>query len=109
MRKTDNYGLTLYDKEDKFNITGENDSLNATMKIIDEELKAKATITDMTDYIEAHKDELKGADGKDGINGTNGADGYSPTAKVETTSTGATITITDKNGTTTTTITHRGG
>lgn len=52
-------------------------------------------------------DGAKGADGKDGTNGTNGTDGkdgtdgYSPSAKVEQTDTGATITITDKDGTTT--------
>ena len=44
-----------------------------------------------------------GKDGKDGTNGTNGkdgADGFSPTATVTQTSTGADISITDKNGTT---------
>lgn len=45
-----------------------------------------------------------GADGKDGQAGKDGEDGYSPTAKVSQTSTGATITITDKNGTTTANI-----
>ncbi len=39
MKQTDNYGLTLYDKEDKFNITAEENSLNANMKIIDSKLK----------------------------------------------------------------------
>lgn len=39
--------------------------------------------------------------GKDGSNGT---DGFSPTAIVEQTDTGAKITITDKNGTTTATV-----
>ena len=46
----------------------------------------------------------QGEPGKDGTNGTNGkdgADGYSPTATVTATSTGATVTITDKTGTTT--------
>lgn len=55
------------------------------------------------------KTPIKGVDyfdGKDGQDGTNGQDGYSPIAKVETTSTGATITITDKNGTTTANITN---
>lgn len=45
-----------------------------------------------------------GKDGKDGIDGkdgTNGQDGYSPTANVSKTGNTATITITDKNGTTT--------
>ena len=41
-----------------------------------------------------------------GKDGANGADGYSPTAIVEQTSTGAKITITDKNGTTTATVNH---
>lgn len=48
-----------------------------------------------------------GAAGKDGVNGTDGkdgADGFSPTVIVKETSTGATITITDKNGTTTATV-----
>lgn len=103
MRKTTNYGLSLYDKEDKMRITAEENSLNANMEIIDDALKEKASINDMTNYIEEHKEELKGEDGTDGKDGT---DGYSPTAKVEQTSTGATITITDKNGTTATTITN---
>lgn len=42
-----------------------------------------------------------GADGGPGPAGQNGADGFSPTANVQQTETGATITITDKNGTTT--------
>lgn len=59
---------------------------------------------------EAQKASLKGdpgepgpagADGKSGVDGRDGVDGYSPIAKVSQTSTGATITITDKNGTTT--------
>lgn len=58
------------------------------------DLKNKATIKDMTNYIEEHKEELKGDNG------------YSPTATVTQTETGATITITDKNGTTTTNITN---
>lgn len=42
MRKTDNYGLTLYDKEDNMIITAEENSLNANMEIIDKTLKEKA-------------------------------------------------------------------
>lgn len=42
MRKTTNYGLSLYDKEDKMNITAEENSLNANMQIIDGILKNKA-------------------------------------------------------------------
>jgi hypothetical protein len=48
-----------------------------------EEVNGKATINDMTDYIEEHKEELKGADGKDGIDGTNGKDGYTPIKGVD--------------------------
>ena len=47
---------------------------------------------------------VKGTDGKPGTNGKPGVDGFSPIAKVETITNGATITITDKNGTTTATI-----
>lgn len=47
---------------------------------------------------------IKGTDGKPGTNGKPGIDGFSPIAKVETITNGATITITDKNGTTTATI-----
>lgn len=51
--------------------------------------------------------DLKGEDGAPGTpgapgkDGTNGQDGYSPSASVSETDTGATITITDKTGTTT--------
>lgn len=47
---------------------------------------------------------IKGTDGNPGSKGDPGADGFSPIAKVETITNGATITITDKNGTTTATI-----
>ena len=52
------------------------------------------------------KTEFKavGTDGRDGVDGQNGADGYSPTATVVKTGDTATIEITDKNGTTTATI-----
>ena len=43
----------------------------------------------------------KGEKGNDGTKGDTGSDGYSPTANVTQTATGATITITDKTGTTT--------
>ena len=39
MRKTTNYGLSLYDKEDKMIITANENSLNANMEIIDKTLK----------------------------------------------------------------------
>ncbi len=44
--------------------------------------------------------------GINGTNGQNGADGFSPTATVTQTSGGATISITDKNGTTTANISN---
>lgn len=47
MKKTDNYGLALYDKEDKMIITAEENSLNANMKIIDKTLKEKADNKDI--------------------------------------------------------------
>ena len=49
----------------------------------------------------AGADGAPGATGPQGPAGQNGADGYSPTASVQQTETGASITITDKNGTTT--------
>lgn len=51
MRKTDNYGLALYDKEDKMNVTAEENSLNNNMKIIDKTLKEKATESFVTEKI----------------------------------------------------------
>ena len=56
--------------------------------------------------IGGEKTEFKavGTDGRDGVDGQNGADGYSPTATVVKTGNTATIEITDKNGTTTATI-----
>lgn len=44
--------------------------------------------------------------GKDGTDGTDGTDGFSPIATVTPTETGATISITDVNGTTTSSITN---
>ena len=40
-----------------------------------ENWNSKATIEDMTTYIEEHKEELKGADGKDGAKGEQGEKG----------------------------------
>ena len=50
------------------------------------------------------KDGADGKDGKDGADGAPGADGYSPSASVTKSGKVATITITDKNGTTTETV-----
>lgn len=49
-----------------------------------------------------------GAQGEQGEQGETGEDGFSPVAMVEQTATGAVITITDKNGTTTADITNGG-
>ena len=49
-------------------------------------------------------DGKDGKDGKDGTNGTNGTDGISPIATITKSGSTATITITDKNGTTTATV-----
>ncbi|MBO5870850.1 MAG: hypothetical protein J6Q89_08885, partial [Clostridia bacterium] len=75
--------------------------------------KQTSTGTDVTitDVKGAHtftvlngKDGKDGTAGKDGAAGPSGADGYSPTVTVTQTATGATITTTDKNGTTTANI-----
>ena len=75
MRKTTNYGLSLYETTDKMNITSSENSLNANMEIIDKTLKEKASINDMTNYIEEHKDELKGEKGDTGERGEQGPQG----------------------------------
>lgn len=49
---------------------------------------------------------VQGAKGDKGAKGDPGDDGFSPTATVTQTATGATITITDKNGTTTANVTN---
>lgn len=54
-------------------------------------------------HIEAGIVELEN---QGGSGGSGGADGYSPTATVRQTANGATITITDKNGTTTANVNH---
>ena len=64
MRKTNNYELALYDKEDKMAITAEEDSLNHNMEIIDEILGEKPSMQDVVDFAEANKEMLKGEDGK---------------------------------------------
>lgn len=47
------------------------------------------------------------AEGKDGTNGTDGDDDFSPTATIIKSANTATIIITDKNGTTTASISDR--
>lgn len=60
--------------------------------------------TDGTHYDYSITNGRNGTDGQDGADGTDGQDGYSPSASVSKSGDTATITITDKNGTTTTTI-----
>ena len=86
------------------------DGYSPTAKVTATSTGATVTITDKTGTTTA---EIKnGADGKDGTNGTNGkdgtngTDGFSPVATVTQTSTGADISITDKNGTTSASITN---
>lgn len=47
MKQTDNLGLALYEPTDKFSITGEQNSLNANMKIVDKVITEK--IQDVAD------------------------------------------------------------
>lgn len=82
----------------------------ATIEITNKNGVAKSVqIIDGTDG----KDGVDGKDGKDGVNGKdgvdgkdgiNGTDGISPTATISKSGNTATITITDKNGTTTATV-----
>ena len=43
MKKTTKLGLSLYDSNDKFSITAENDSLNHNMEILDQAISEKKT------------------------------------------------------------------
>ena len=52
----------------------------------------------------AGQDGRDGSDGRDGTDGAPGADGFSPSASVSKSGDTATISITDKNGTTTATV-----
>lgn len=57
-----------------------------------------------TGVVAEGQDGQDGTNGTDGTNGVDGQDGFSPTATVTKSGNIATITITDKNGTTTTTV-----
>lgn len=61
----------------------------------------RVTITDADHPLGQTFDVMDGADGADGQDGSDGADGYSPSASVSKVGNKATITITDKSGTTT--------
>ena len=70
---------------------------------------SRATVTNVGTTTDAVLDFgiPRGADGEGGGgSGESGADGFSPIAKVTQTSSGATITITDKNGTTSATVSN---
>lgn len=114
----------LNNKQDKLkagkNITIENNTINANVEgTVDKEyidnqdktvLENAKVYSDsqipnvVKTYVNEHKEELKGEQGADGKNGIDGLDGVSPTVNVTQTQSGATITITDKEGTTTTEI-----
>ena len=53
MRQTTNYNLSLYDTEDNFSITAEENSLNANMEIIDNALKEKISGNDLQEYMKS--------------------------------------------------------
>lgn len=77
---------------DNINISIDKVDTTTTVSVTDK----KGAITE----VEIHD----GADGKDGANGKDGKDGFSPIATVTQTDTGATISITDTNGTTIATV-----
>ena len=60
------------------------------------------TVANITNGI----DGTNGKDGQDGEDGINGEDGISPAATITQTETGAIVTITDRDGTTTATLTN---
>ena len=74
----------------------------AIISITDKDGTTTATISNGSPGAEGPQ----GPAGADGAAGATGPAGFSPTASVEQTPTGATITITDKTGTTTATITN---
>ena len=75
-----------------------------TIDVAEVENGYKLTITDITGTKEVIISN--GKQGAQGIPGQPGADGFSPIATVESNSEGAVISITDKNGTTTSQIYH---
>ena len=83
---------------DNINISIDKVDTTTTVSVTDK----KGVITE----VEIH-DGADGKDGKDGVDGANGKDGkdgFSPIATVTQTDTGATISITDTNGTTIATV-----
>lgn len=75
------------------------------MEAVEESKRIAQSVRDDADAGRFDGDDgAPGAPGKPGDKGDPGADGYSPSAKVEQTAEGATVSITDKDGTTTATI-----
>ena len=66
--------------------------------------QASAALTAIPETIDVALQEAKDSGEFDGADGQDGADGYSPSAVVSKSGDTATITITDKNGTTTATV-----
>ena len=89
---------------DNINISIDKVDTTTTVSVTDK----KGAITEVEIHDGANgkdgKDGIDGADGKDGANGKDGKDGFSPIATVTQTDTGATISITDTNGTTIATV-----
>lgn len=52
MKKTKNLGLALYESEDKFSITAQEDSLNASMEKIDEAIASKDSVGEYPQEVE---------------------------------------------------------
>lgn len=69
-------------------------------------LNIKLVLLNNGEYSDSGEGSEGEGDSSGGSGGGSGADGFSPIAKVVQTETGATITITDKNGTTTATISN---
>ena len=86
------------------------DGVSPTAKVEAVTGGAKVTITDKngttTATLTNGQDGAPGAAGSPGAAGRDGEDGFSPSASVTQTASGATISITDKNGTTTANVTN---
>lgn len=83
---------------DNINISIDKVDTTTTVSVTDK----KGEITEVEIHDGANGKD--GKDGKDGANGKDGKDGFSPIATVTQTDTGATISITDTNGTTIATV-----
>ncbi len=97
-----------YNKEEVNNliptVTNGQDGQDGITPHIDVTTKHWMIGTTDTGVVAEGQDGQDGTNGTDGINGTDGEDGFSPTAIVTKSGKTATITITDKNGTTTASV-----